>query len=379
VAGLKIGEPLNRDAVTEAQSRLYRTGVFSRVTADVDRPEEGEARVTFSVAESPRFHLGYGVRWESGTGTAAVVDVLDTNFLRRGLTLGLRALYEPDDRSGRLFLRTGGLFGTGISVETYALARRRLLADDLGDLQEDLEESALQFARPFGRRTTGRLYFRYRTTHLFEVEPDPFFPFDLEIKRPYMGTQALYDSRNDKVDPTAGVFRSLDLSGSGSFLGSDFDYARLFGQLHLYRTFRLAGRPLVWAQAVRSGVAQAFSGQALISDDRFFAGGELSVRGYETESLKVEGIDPQEETVLVLNQELRFPLPFEDLTGLVFFDAGQVWEGLGAFDTDLAKSLGLGLRARTPVGLLRFDAAFPLDRRKGDKAYRLYFGFGNAF
>ncbi|HWM91307.1 MAG TPA: translocation/assembly module TamB domain-containing protein [Thermoanaerobaculia bacterium] len=375
VAGLELGQPLDRDAVTEAQARLYRTGVFSRVTADVDRPEEGQARVTFSLAESPRFHLGYGVRWESDAGTAAVVDALDTNFLRRGLTLGLRALYEPDDRSGRLFLRTGGLFGTGISIETFAFVRRSINreAEELEPLQEDLQESALQFARPLGRRTTGRLYFRHRTTHVLQ---EPFI--DLEIRSPYMGTQVLYDSRNDKVDPTAGTFRSLDLSGSGPFLGGEVNYARLFGQVHLYRTFRIAGRPLVWGQALRSGAARAFKDQSLISEDRFFVGGEFSVRGYETESLGLTG-RPSEETVLVLNEELRFPLPFEGLTGLLFFDAGQVWEGLGSFETDLAKSLGLGLRASTPVGLLRLDLAFPLDRRPEDEAYKLYFGFGNAF
>jgi len=136
---------------------------------------------------------------------------------------------------------------------------------------------------------------------------------------------------------------------------------------------------MVWAQAVQLGLAQAYSGQSLISDDRFFAGGEFSVRGYERRSLRVEEGDPREETLLVLNQELRFPLPFEDLAGLVFFDAGQVWDGLGAFDTDLAKSLGLGLRMKSPVGLLRLDLAFPLDRRPGDESYQLYLGLGNAF
>ena len=80
----------------------------------------------------------------------------------------------------------------------------------------------------------------------------------------------------------------------------------------------------------------------------------------------------------MLNEEVRFPLPW-DLTGIAFFDAGQVWERPDEADFDLAKSLGLGLRARTPIGLLRFDAAFPLDRREGDERYKLYFGFGNAF
>ncbi|HYN23316.1 MAG TPA: translocation/assembly module TamB domain-containing protein [Thermoanaerobaculia bacterium] len=381
LAGLKPGKALDLGAVPEAQSRLYRSGAFSSVFAEVDRPREDEALVTFSVAEKQRFHLGYGIRYESGVGTAAVVDAIDTSFLRRGLTLGFRALYEPDDKSGRLYLRTGDLFGTGISVETYSFLRRlinREEEEDLGPLQEDTLESALQLARPFGRRTTGRLYFRYRMSHILQLEPPLFGPtVDLEIRQPYMGTQVLYDSRNDKIDPKTGMFRSVDLSGSGPFLGSDTSYARLFGQLHLYRTFRIAGWPIVWAQAVRPGVGRAFGGESLISEDRFFIGGEYSVRGYETETLRAAG-RPQEETMLVLNEELRFPLPF-DLTGLAFFDAGQVWEGLGEFDGDLAKSLGLGLRAKTPVGLLRFDLAFPLDRRPEDEAYKLYFGFGNAF
>ncbi|MES1243185.1 MAG: translocation/assembly module TamB domain-containing protein [Acidobacteriota bacterium] len=381
-AKLKPGEPLDSSEVAEARSRLYATGALSRVTADVERTGDGEARVTFSVAEKARFHLGYGVRQESGTGTAAVVDAVDSNFLGRGLTLGLRALYEPDDRSGRLFLGTGGLLGTKISLEAYGLVRRQRLdsgSEFVSDLQQDVEESALQLSRPFGRRTTGRLYLRYRTTHLFELEPDPFSPpFDLELRRPYIGTQVIWDGRNDKVDPTSGEFRSLDLSGSGSFLGSDFDYARLYGQWNLFRTFRLAGRPLVWAQGVRTGAAQAFRGQALIEDDRFYAGGEFSIRGYETESLRSSG-RPEEEALLVLNQELRFPLPFEGVNGLFFFDAGQVWERWGDFGSGLAKSLGLGLRVSTPVGLLRFDAAYPLDRRPGDESYKLYFGFGNAF
>jgi outer membrane translocation and assembly module TamA len=68
-----------------------------------------------------------------------------------------------------------------------------------------------------------------------------------------------------------------------------------------------------------------------------------------------------------------------DLTGLAFLDAGQVWDEIGSVDGDFAKALGLGLRARTPIGLLRFDAGFPLDRRPGDPAYRLYVGFGHAF
>lgn len=384
VAGLRTGAPLSGSQVEEARSRLLQTGAFSRVMAEIDRAGEaaaGEARVTFSLAERPRFRIGYGARWQSDRGTAAVLDVVDGNFLGRGMTLGLLGLYEPEDRSGRLYLQTGGLLGTDFSLETYLQARRTLPEEGF---VEDGREVSLQLARPLDRRTTARVYARYRTTHLFEEEPDPFFPLDLEISRPYVGTQLLRDFRDDQIDPTRGYFASADLSGSGAFLGSDFAYARLFTQLQHHRSFALAGRPITWSQSVRVGLARPFSGQELLRDERFFAGGEFSVRGYETESLGPEEVLGSlvrplgGEALLVINEELRFRLPW-DLTGLVFLDAGQVWQEAGDIDWSLAKSLGLGLRAGTPIGLLRLDVGFPLDRREGDEGYSLYFGFGNAF
>jgi len=381
IAGLETGGPFTAGAVEEARARLFRSGSFARVTAEVDRPGDGAARVRFSLAERPRFHLGYGIRWESTVGPAAVVDLVDANFLGRGLTLGLRGLYESDDRSGRLFLRTGAFSRAGLSLEAYAQGRRRLPEENF---VEDSLETALQLARPLGARTTARLYARYRTTRLFEEEPDPFFPLEIEITHPYLGTQLLYDALDDPLDPADGLFASLDLSGSGPLVGSDFDYARMFGQLQLYRAVAPGGRRLVWAQSLRLGWAQAFGGQELLRFERFFAGGEHSVRGYPT-----EGLGPREvlgdlvrplggEALLVLNEELRVRLPW-DLTGLVFLDAGQVWTDAADFGTDLATALGLGLRALTPIGLLRLDAAFPLDRRPGDESWRLYVGFGNAF
>ena len=45
----------------------------------------------------------------------------------------------------------------------------------------------------------------------------------------------------------------------------------------------------------------------------------------------------------------------------------------------LVKSTGIGLRGNTPLGILRGDLAFPLDRREGDPRIKFYLGFGNIF
>ncbi|HSN88159.1 MAG TPA: BamA/TamA family outer membrane protein, partial [Thermoanaerobaculia bacterium] len=385
-AGLETGTPLSQAKLNEARGRLFQTGLFTRILPDVQRDPDGQARVAFSLQERARFRLAYGVRWHSEDSASAVVDLVDQNVLGRALTLGLRTLYEPDDRSGRLFLRTGGLLGTRISLESYGELREIRTEDDFGGvLLEERAEAALQLSRPFGEDTTGRVYLRRLENRVREEEPDPFFPLDVKLENTYLGVQSIYDGRNDALDPTAGTFASLDLSGSGAFLGSDFEYARLFGQLNLYRRVTTwKGRPIVWAQSTRLGLARAFGGQELLRDVRFFAGGEYSVRGYETETLGPEEVlgsfrrPAGGEALVVINEELRFPL-LADVSGLLFLDLGQIWTDAGDVDTDLAKSLGLGLRARTPVGLLRGDVAFPLDRREGDPGYRFYIGLGNAF
>ena len=167
-----------------------------------------------------------------------------------------------------------------------------------------------------------------------------------------------------------GHFASLDLSGTGEALNSDFEYIRMFGQFNLYRPIkRLSGRRVHWAQSLRLGLADSFD-QQLDRVDRFFAGGQYSVRGYPTNSLGPvlelgdDLVYPAGgKTLLVINEELRFDL-LGPVAGLVFFDLGNVWEDTAEFSSDLFKSVGLGLRAVTPVGLLRLDLAFPLDRRE---------------
>lgn len=379
--GLKPGEPLDPQRLVEARNRLLRTNVFAAVTTSTAIRPDGGADVTFTLQEKPRFTIAYGARWESDVGWSGVVDFVDRNLLGRALVAGVRARWEPNDRSGRLYLAAPQLLGGRSNVETFVESRRTLK----DGLITNTTTATLQLSRPLGRALRAQLYGRYSDVHVSEEVPDPFFPFDLRIRHPYLGAQLLRDTREDPVLGIRGMFASLDVSGSGPFLGSDFKYLRGYAQVNTYMPVgRVAGVALNWAQSVRAGLAQAFDGQELLFDVRFKSGGEYSVRGYPFESL-----GPQEylgNTVtavggaaeLVVNEELRFPM-FWDLSGVVFVDAGQVWARRSDFGRDLAATVGLGLRAGTPVGVLRLDLARPLDRRPGDPSFKLYLGLGNAF
>ena len=83
--------------------------------------------------------------------------------------------------------------------------------------------------------------------------------------------------------------------------------------------------------------------------------------------------------MLVINNELRAPL-IGIIDGVVFSDIGNVFETIRDFSfTDLRKSVGVGLRVRTPWVLLRGDYGVVLDRQPGEARGRFYFSIGQAF
>ena len=378
---LDEGEAIEPGDLTLGRRRLIETGAFSLISLDVNSDPNGLSTVTFALQERPRFRLSYGLRWESEEGLAGVVDAQDRNVFGRGVTLGARGLVSSDTQQARVYASMPRAFGGETTLEAFADVRS--IVDD--GLITDSEELSLQISRRFRPNLLGRLYGRYREEHFTEEDPDPFFPLDERLRTPTLGAQLVLD-RRQKGDlfGTSGFFGSVDVSGAGPVIGGDLEYVRLFGQLSWVRGIgQIGGRRLVWAQSYRLGLAESFD-QILSRDVRFFAGGEYSVRGYDSESLgsfeRFGSIDRPAggEALIVVNQELRFPIAGR-FSGVLFLDAGNVWDDRSDLGRDLQSSFGLGLRATTGVGMLRLDVARPLDRRDLDDEYKIYIGLGQVF
>ncbi len=115
--------------------------------------------------------------------------------------------------------------------------------------------------------------------------------------------------------------------------------------------------------------------------ERFYAGGSGSVRGYERRHVgPLAGGDPiGGRTLVETSAELRRAIAGK-LGGALFVDAGQV----GLADDrlpvdDLAVGVGFGLRYGSPVGPIRVDLGFPLDRPRGDAPWQVHVSLGRAF
>ncbi|HSL52368.1 MAG TPA: BamA/TamA family outer membrane protein, partial [Candidatus Deferrimicrobiaceae bacterium] len=84
--------------------------------------------------------------------------------------------------------------------------------------------------------------------------------------------------------------------------------------------------------------------------------------------------------LVVLNVEWRFPL-WRWLGGAIFFDSGAVTARVADLSIDeLRSGVGAGVRLRTPVGPLRVDVGYPLDRvPRQDQKLRIYVTVGYPF
>lgn len=377
-AALEAGEAAVQRNLDAARSRLYGTTLFSSIRSELRPDGPGKAEAVFTLEERPRFSVAYGLRWASDEGFAGVVDLLDQNLLGRAITVGVRALYSQNHRSGRFYLASRNLLDTRLDLEGFLEIRR----DFVDGLIDDTTEMTLQLSRPLGRGFIARVYGKYQKSHQFDEIPDPTLPIDVTIAFPYLGSQLIWDTRDDPLFTSKGFLATTDLQASGPFLSSDFAYFRVFGQLNVYQPLiKWKGGALLWAQSVRGGWAKPKEGQELTKDVLFLAGGDSSVRGYP-----LEGLGPYDpdfgyqggSRLFVLNEELRFPI-YSMVSGLVFLDVGSVWNEGQAMGDFLVKSTGIGLRGNTPLGILRGDLAFPLDRREGDPRIKFYLGFGNIF
>jgi translocation and assembly module TamA len=163
----------------------------------------------------------------------------------------------------------------------------------------------------------------------------------------------------------------LELRGSHSALGSDSNF--LQGHVQAERVFDFASAPK-WHVYMRGevGATAVSSTSGLAPSQRFFAGGDRSVRGYAVDSLSPvqETPDPDctpaEEPcppvlekvggkhMLAASVELIRDLPWKNLSVAVFSDVGNAFDNFG---DPLMYSVGIGLRLRLPVVSVGIDVA----------------------
>lgn len=396
-SGLKPGQPLTSEGLAIGQKQIYDTRIFRSV--NIESEPEGEAgrepkgkgegesenkpaaagqileKVRIEVREMPPLTLAYGLRYNSEEKLEGFGEIDFRSLFGDGRT-GLFAFRRNARQSDlRFSLESSYLFGLHLNllstVYTKRDVRELFTADETGlTLQSRIKLPSKFDLSPL---------YRMNKIHIFDPGAVGPSPLEESVFVSEIGGLMVRDTRDDLLDPKRGSFLSLALTWSPEFLATQLPYVSAFGQFQNYLRF---GPGLVWAAAARVGAAGAF-GRELVAAKRFFAGGGNSVRGFKQDG--VGPIDPLlgapkgGAVVFVINQELRFPI-LGSVSGVIFYDAGNVYSTLRDVRVgDVRHGVGLGLRVRSPIGLVRADYGINPRPRPGENRGILYLSIGQAF
>jgi len=422
---LRPGEPLGYTARIESQQRLAALGLFRRVTIDeVRRGGEPRRDVIVQVEEAPPTTVGFGGGVEGGvrlrpTGAGGQAEERFEVVPRGFFEVGRRNLWGKN-RSVNLFTRvslrardvilsSNGLRveeptdASGVGFNEYRVLgtfrEPRVLNTPADVLVTGILDQAIRSSFNFitrearaemGLRLSPRYSlagrYSYEHTRLFDErftdaeKPliDRVFP---QVRLSTFSGTLIRDSRNDGVDPERGTFVVLDGQAAARAFGSEVGFLRSFVQAFQY--YRVpAARRTVFVVGARLGAAHGFRREvvgedgsvAVVQDlpasERFFAGGDTTVRGFSLDRLGTAptisptGFPTGGNGLVVTNAEVRVAL-VGGVGATGFLDAGNVFRR--ATDIDLGRlraTAGFGISYDSPIGPLRVDLGFKLDRRE---------------
>jgi len=383
----KKGDVYDYEKILRSQQKVYKLGFMSQVRIQPVNPDKAEAvkDMLVSVVErdagSIEFGVGYG-EFDLYRGSA---EVSYRNLWGYGHRVSLRG--EISTRETKSVLSyTWPWFG-GLALDF----RSSLVYLDAEKPNYKIKDqiSSAGFDKSWNDNVTGSIIYQYEKIKLDAPDGAVLAPEDRNKSNlASISPSVVFDYRNNPFNATSGSINGLVVKWASSYIGSTVDFMKITGQSSWY--FPAYG-DIVFGFSVRGGMEGFFKEKLEVPiSERFFLGGASTLRGYEFESVAPRGFDGTPaggDTMLLMNAEMRFPLFYG--FGLVgFLDAGNVWllnknvsfvpsGQQGA--TGLRYGTGVGLRYDTPVGPLRLDYGFKLDRRPGESSGVLHFTLGQAF
>ena len=402
------GELYNETRKRESLDNIRRLGFFESVEFNVRTPEGREDLMDIDIVVKERntgsFQLGAG--YSSFSGVVFNAQLNQNNFLGRGQNVGLQVDYSELQKRYRLNF-TEPYFYDSFWSTGFDIYRNE--SNIPGLFLEKVEGGALRMGHPiYSRYFYGFLRYKLDNTKIFmrpgENATDVLKPETANGIASSITASVEYDKRNDRFSPSRGIHTSLSYELAG--LGGDLSYNKGDAFFRWYYN-------VFWNLVLRTNFSYGFvtgpNGQVPFTK-KYRLGGPYNMRGFDfadigtkqfsqqrflyltcdpkfpgnIQCLKPERARQRARVVVGGNQqalamiELEFPLVREaKIQGVFFYD-------VGAAEDNLAKNLfredmGFGIRWFSPMGPLRFEWGFPLDRQVDEEASEFHFAIGAPF
>jgi outer membrane protein insertion porin family len=385
------GDAYNRLLVDQARQRLVALGFFKQVK--VNR-ESGSAPdrviLTVELEEQSTGELSFAAGYSSNEGVIGEIAYTERNLMGRGQFLRIKLSGSVENGQFDIAFTEPRFLDKNISAGIDAFHKETDYQDESG----------------YSNRKTGggvRLGFalvdNLWLNNSYTLTRDQVFDVDQdgdvsEAVKEIEGTawissygySLVYDTRNNRQNPSRGIYINFSQDVAG--LGGDVNYIRSIAEARayypIYKRITLVGRLI-------GGNITGWNGDDVRIVDAFYKGGE-TIRGFETAGIGPRDRDTNDAlggtNFYAGTLEVRFPIPLlpDELgfSGAVFADAGSVFgtdaKGITVDDEEVIRSsIGASLLWNSPVGPLRADFAYVLNKADFDETEFFRFGASTRF
>lgn len=373
---LDEGDKFNSALLKRSYERINNLNFFESVEL-VPKPryEERLLDIDIKVKERPTGFLSVGGGYSSIDKFIGVVDITQGNLFGKGQYLKLKGELGGKSSFYELSFRDPWFMDRPISFNTdiYKTTREYV----------DYKRRATGFGFGFGKSLDefwgASISYNLEKVTIYDVAEGAS-----NIIRDQIGTRItssitpsiVRDSRDNFIDPSRGSRNSLyvtmaGIGGTNAFIKGVADSAWFFP----------IGSTTISVRG-RFGYATGIFGKELPLYERFYVGGIYTIRG-----LGFGEAGPRDENgsviggtkELIFNLEYIFPIVSElKLKGVVFADAGNSYDQDEPIGT-LRYTSGLGFRWISPIGPIRIEWGYNINKKPGEGSSKVEFTFGTFF
>ncbi|HET6365273.1 MAG TPA: outer membrane protein assembly factor BamA [Nitrospirota bacterium] len=393
---LDEGDLYSKKALKRSYDRINNLNFFESVDIVPERrQQEPVMDLDVKVKEKMTGTLSLGGGYSSVDKLMGIVEVTQGNLGGRGQLLKLKTQWGGTHRIVMLSFMEPYLFDEPIwgRVDIY---RQEQTYDGYTLLTTGF---GLGTGKSFGEYLSGSIRYSLDQSQAKNITVTPI-PFALQQQLENYGTvittsavtaSLTRDSRDFYLDPKTGSRNTMFVEYAGGPLGGDPEFIKSVADSAWY--FPLPFDTVFMARG-RIGYVVSLIDKPIPIGERFFVGGSGSVRGFRYGT--AGPVDNFGNRVggnkeLIFNFEYNFPIvPAARLKGVFFYDMGRGFddnllvseqpdEPTKISIRELRQTWGFGFWWLSPIGPLRFEWGFIIDKKPTDQPSKFEFNIGTLF
>ena len=397
---LEPGDIYTKAKRRESFRKLYDTGLFSRITIELSETGEDDSRnLEVAVEELPTREYFVEPGWGSYEELRLRAGIFEKNLFGTGRYGRIDGLVSTKSETVTVSYTDPWLLQTDIAMNVPVFYQNR---EEPSYTSEEIGLSVL-FSKKLSDSLTLTTGYQYKITQLFSLADDSPLPQgEDDYIKGTIGIQAVWDTRDDIFYPAEGLRLASSFDLSLPAFGSDLEFGRI--TLGCRYFIELPQEYIIGLRATTGLIIPIRDQDSIPISERFFNGGDSTVRSYEHSQLgpKDENNEPiggLGYNVFSIELRKRF---YKDFAVTLYADAGNVSPNRSLLENDFAPyttrsellddtlndffsefkfGIGVGLQYLLPVGPIRFDVAYNPAPEEiwNEDSWVYHFSLGMAF